>query len=98
MAVALLALCFGFTQFSDTTYWAGATFAGRQHTSATAGVMNTGGNIPGFLAPLIGWMIDTVGWLPTLACGSLMAVLAAVLWLLVDVSRGPPRSETPPVG
>jgi ACS family glucarate transporter-like MFS transporter len=98
IAVALLALCFGFTQFSDTTYWAGVTFAGRQQTSAMAGVMNTGGNLPGFLAPLIGWMIDTVGWLPTLAAGSAMAVIAAGLWLLVDVSRGPTRPERPPVG
>ena len=57
-AVALLALCFAFTQFSDAAYWSAATFAGRRHTSAAAGVMNTGGSLPGLLAPLIGWMID----------------------------------------
>ena len=87
MAVALLALCFAFTQFSDASYWSAATFAGRRHTSAAAGVMNTGGSLPGLLAPLIGWMIDHVGWLPTFAGGSLMAVVGAGLWLLVDTSR-----------
>jgi fucose permease len=90
IAVALLALCFGFTQFSDAAYWSAATFAGRKRTSAASGVMNTGGNLPGFLAPLIGWLIDHVGWMPTLAGGSLMALVGAGLWLLIDVSRGPP--------
>jgi ACS family glucarate transporter-like MFS transporter len=97
-AVVLLALCFGFTQFADSTYWGGATYAGRRQTSATSGVMNTGGNLPGFLAPLVGWAIDHFGWLATLAGGSVMAMLAAGLWLLVDVSRGPPRSELAQVG
>jgi ACS family glucarate transporter-like MFS transporter len=89
VAVALLALCFGFTQFTEGSYWSGATFAAGRHTCAATGVLNTGGNLPGFLAPLIGWMVDHAGWLPTLASGSGFALLGALLWLFVRVDRGP---------
>ena len=53
------------------------------------GVLNTGGNLPGFLAPVVGLMIDQLGWLATLASGSLFAVTGAVLWLFVRLE---PRS------
>lgn len=35
------------------------------------------------LAPLIGLMIDRVGWLPTISSGSVFVEIAAGLWLLV---------------
>jgi ACS family glucarate transporter-like MFS transporter len=89
VAVVLLSLCFGFTQFTEGPFWAGTTFAARTQTSAAAGVLNTGGNLPGFLAPLIGWMVDHAGWLPTLAAGSAMAVIGAILWLFIDVEAAP---------
>jgi len=87
LAVALLSLCFGFEQFADSPYWSGTTFSAGPQTAAACGVINTGGNLPGFLAPLIGWTIDYMGWLPTFAGGSAMAVLGAVLWLFIDVTR-----------
>jgi ACS family glucarate transporter-like MFS transporter len=92
LAVGVFALCFGFIQFTDSAFWVGTAFAAGSRVSVGCGVMNTGGNLPGFLAPLIGWMIDHAGWLPTFAVGSLMAVIGAGLWLLIDVSRTPARS------
>jgi hypothetical protein len=47
------------------------------------GVMNTGGNLAGFLAPAVGLLLDTFGWVPTLATGSVFAIVSAVLWLFV---------------
>jgi ACS family glucarate transporter-like MFS transporter len=85
IAVALLALCFGFTQFTEGAYWSATTFAGGRHTSAATGVLNTGGNMAGFLAPIVGLMVDRFGWWPALATGSGFAVLGALLWLLVRV-------------
>jgi hypothetical protein len=32
---------------------------------------------------VVGFVLDRFGWLPTLATGSVFAVLAAVLWLFV---------------
>lgn len=91
VAVALLALCFGFTQFTEGAYWSGVTFTAGRHTSAATGVLNTGGNLPGFLAPLVGLMVDRLGWWPTLATGSAFALLGALLWLMIRID--PPSAR-----
>jgi MFS transporter, ACS family, glucarate transporter len=83
VAVTLLALCFGFAQFTEPQFWTAATYVGGEHAPAAMGVMNTGGNLAGFLAPAVGLLLDTVGWVPTLATGSVFAILSAVLWLFV---------------
>jgi MFS transporter, ACS family, glucarate transporter len=83
VAVAMLSLCFGFTLFTDTTYWAACTYATGENTMSATGVLNFGGNCPSLLAPLIGFMIDRAGWLPTIASGSVFACIGAGLWLFV---------------
>jgi ACS family glucarate transporter-like MFS transporter len=88
-AVLMLSLCFGFTQFTEGAFWSATTYSAGPYTSAATGVLNTGGNLPGFLAPVVGLMIDQLGWLATLASGSLFAVTGAVLWLFVRLE---PRS------
>lgn len=83
VAVALLSLCFAFTQFIDGAYWSATTYVGGNHTASATGVLNFGGNAPGLLAPLIGYMVDTAGWLPTIVSGSVFALIGAGLWMLV---------------
>ncbi len=83
VAVAMLSLCFGFVLFTDTAYWAATTYATGENTMSASGVLNFGGNLPSLLAPLIGLMIDRAGWLPTIASGSVFAVVGAALWLFV---------------
>jgi MFS transporter, ACS family, glucarate transporter len=83
VAVTLLALCFGFTQFTEPQFWTAATYVGGPHTPSATGVMNTGGNLAGFLAPVVGFVLDRFGWLPTLATGSVFAVIAGALWLFI---------------
>jgi ACS family glucarate transporter-like MFS transporter len=92
VAVALLSLCFGFTLFTDTCYWAAATYASGDHTASATGLMNFGGNIPGLLAPLFGFAIDHVGWVPTIASGSVFALVGAVLWMFVRLKGAPGAS------
>lgn len=82
-AVLLLSLCFGFTQFTEGAYWQGTTLAAGPHTATATGVLNTGGNLAGFLAPLVGLIVDHLGWLPALATGSGFALCGAVLWSFV---------------
>ena len=96
VAVALFSLCYGFTQFTEGAFWSGTTFVAGPYTAAAGGVLNTGGNLPGVLAPLFGLMVDRVGWLPTLTTGSLFALLSAILWLLirVDIPARAPRQMT----
>ena len=85
LAVGLLSLCFGFTQFTEGAFWSASTYVAGPHTSAATGVMNTGGNAAGFLAPVVGLMVDHLGWLATLASGSVFAVTGAALWLLIRI-------------
>ena len=88
LAVTLLSLCFGFTQFTEGAFWQASTYAAGPQMAATAGgLMNTGGNGPGLLAPIIGLMIDHLGWLPTIASGSLFAVLAVALWMMIRLQK-----------
>ena len=83
VAVGLLSLCFGFTQFTEGAFWSASTYVAGPHTAAATGVMNTGGNAAGFLAPVVGLMVDHLGWFATLASGSVFALAGAALWLLI---------------
>lgn len=90
VAVGLLSLCFGFTQFTEGPFASGATYAGGPHAATAYGVVNTGGNAAGFLAPVVGLMVDRAGWPMTLASGSVFALVGAGLWLFVRVERDRP--------
>ena len=96
VAVGLLSLCFGFTQFTEGSYWQACTFVAGPHTAAATGVMNTGGNLPGFLAPLVGFMLDRFGWMPTLLSGSIFALISVVLWLVVRIVEPGESSSAAP--
>ena len=87
VAVGLLALCFGFNQFTEGAYWSAATYVGGGQAAAATGVMNTGGNLAGFLAPVVGFLVDRQGWVPALTSGALFAVIGAGLWLLIRTDR-----------
>jgi hypothetical protein len=56
-------------------------------------MMNFGGNLPGLLAPLFGFAIDHFGWVPTIASGSVFALIGAALWLLVRLEGCPGASR-----
>ncbi len=84
----LLSLCFGFTQFTEGAFWSASTYVAGPHTATATGVMNTGGNAAGFLAPVVGLMVDQLGWLATLASGSIFALTGAVLWLFIGERAG----------
>jgi ACS family glucarate transporter-like MFS transporter len=90
VAVGLLSLCFGFTQFTEGPFSSAATYAGGPHAATAYGVVNTGGNAAGFLAPVVGLMIDHAGWPMTLASGSIFALVGAALWMFVRVERDRP--------
>lgn len=85
MAVILLSLCFGFQQFTEGPFASAATYLGGPHASTAYGVINTGANLAGFLAPVIGLMIDRAGWVATLAGGSAFALVSAGLWLFIRI-------------
>jgi MFS transporter, ACS family, glucarate transporter len=88
LAVAALTLCFACVQFTDAAYWAAATYAGGRDTAAATGVLNTGGNLPGILTGITTpILVAKLGWLAALGTGSLFAIVAALLWLWIDVGE-----------
>jgi ACS family glucarate transporter-like MFS transporter len=88
VAVVLLALCFGSTQLTEGAYWTSAAYLGGRHTPATAGVMNTGGNLPGIVVgPLIPILVERFGWPFAVSTGSLVALIGAALWLMIRVDE-----------
>ncbi len=90
IAVGLLSLCFGFVQLTEGPFASAATYVGGPHASTAYGVVNTGGNAAGFLAPVVGLMVDHLGWITTLASGSIFALIGAGLWLLIRVEEKRP--------
>jgi MFS transporter, ACS family, glucarate transporter len=87
-AVVMLSLCFGFTQFTEGAFWSATTYVAGPYTSTATGVLNTGGNAAGFLAPVVGLMVDQLGWIATLASGSMFAIVGVVLWVFIRVQPG----------
>src|SRR4030095_383542 len=85
VAVGLLSLCFGFTQFTEGAFWSASTYVAGPDTMVATGVMQTVGNAAGFFAPVVGLMVDHLGWLPTLASGSVFALTGAALWLFIRI-------------
>jgi len=83
--VALLSLAMGFASSAEGPSWATAIGISGRHAGAVCGIFNTGGNIGGMLAPTVTALIASqFGWSGGLYFGSLMALIAALLWLLID--------------
>jgi len=84
LAVALLALGFGGTQITEGAYWSAMTSVAGPHTAAATGIMNTGGNLVGGVgALLVPLLAAQYGWITALSSGSVMAIIAAALWLFI---------------
>jgi MFS family permease len=101
-AAILLALAVGFASFCEGPFWATAIDIGGPQAGAAGGVLNAGGNVGGFLSPLLTPLVAKYfGWSWGLYAGSLMVLLGAVACWFVDASEGTPRvalhvsSDTP---
>jgi len=87
LALTLLSLCFGFQQFAEGAFWSATTFSAGPHAGAATGLLNTGGNLPGLLAPFVGFLVDKAGWLTAFASGTVFALLGALLWMFVKLPQ-----------
>jgi ACS family glucarate transporter-like MFS transporter len=84
LAVGLLALGFAGTQLTEGAYWSAVTAVAGPHTATASGIMNTGGNVVGGVgALLMPFLAEHYGWITALSSGSVMAIIAAVLWLFI---------------
>ncbi len=88
IAVAALAGSFGCIELNEAAYWAASMAVGRSDAMAIGGVLNTGGNLGGIIGiPVVAWLSGRHAWGTAFAIGSLCAVVAALLWLRIDVDE-----------
>jgi len=86
--VALLSLALGFATCSEGPFWAVAIEISGEHVGPACGILNTGGNLGGMLAPVLTPLIAAhFGWAGGLYFGSLMVLIGMLTWLLVDPSK-----------
>ena len=86
--VSLLCVALGCAAATEGPFWVAASEIGSAHPAAAAGVMNTGGSVGGFLAPVITpFIAGRGGWPAALYTGSAVVLVAVVLWLFVDAGH-----------
>ena len=90
--VSILCAALGCAAATEGPFWVAASEIGRSHPAAAAGVMNTGGSIGGFLAPVITpFIAGRGGWPAALYTGSAVVLGAVVLWFFVDAGQTEPE-------
>lgn len=83
--VALLSLSFGFAAIADVVFWVAVISIGGTQAGAAAGLMNTGGNLGGAIAPFLTPLIAShYGWTAALYVGAFVALTGMVAWLRID--------------
>ena len=88
--VISLSLATGFASWCEGPFWACAIEVADRHVGAACGILNTGGNIGGFLAPVITpYIAARAGWSWGLYSGSLMAIIGVIACYFVT----PPQKE-----
>jgi ACS family glucarate transporter-like MFS transporter len=86
--VALLSLSFGFCTSIEGPFWATIIEISGSQVGAACGIMNTGGNLGGILAPTLTPLLAArFGWAAGLYFGSLVILLGLVAWFFIDPSR-----------
>jgi MFS family permease len=88
VAAALLSLALGCASASDGPFWATAIDIGGAHVGAAGGILNTGGNLGGFLAPIVTpYIASRLGWTWGLNTGSLIVMLGVLVWFFIDPTK-----------
>lgn len=82
--VALLSLSLGFAAASDGPYWAAAIGLGRGETGAASGILNSGGNLGGFFAPILtAYIASQTNWTWSLYFSCAFMMVGVALWPFV---------------
>lgn len=84
----VLSLSFGLASASDGPFWAATIDAGGENIGAACGVLNTGSNIGGLIAPVLTpFIASLLGWSSALYFGCLVATLGVAIWFFLDATR-----------
>ena len=77
-AIALLAAGAGFNLFAAVTFWAVCIDLTQEFTASVSGLMNTFGNLGGWLSPIVtAYLASRYGWNRALFCSAIVTIGAA---------------------
>lgn len=84
ITVVMLCICFGCNQLTEAPYWVATMAVSGKHAAVATGVLNTGGNLPGFVGGmLVPVTAGLFGWPAAMVTGSVFAIIAAMLWVFI---------------
>jgi ACS family glucarate transporter-like MFS transporter len=87
-AVVTLAATFAAVEVNEGAYWAATMRVAHADAGAATGVLNTGGNAGGIICqPIVAWLSGHGDWNAAFVTGSVFALVAAGLWLLVKADQ-----------
>ena len=94
MTGVLMALSLGLAASTEGAYWATTIHVGGKEAGAACGILNTGGNLGGFLAPVAtAWLASKFGWSAGLYFACLVICLSIGVWFFIGVERQAASSE-----
>jgi nitrate/nitrite transporter NarK len=94
LAVVSLCLAFAFSELTEGTYWAATMRAAPRHVMPATALLNMGGNLGGVVAtPTIAALSEAHRWSSIFALGAMLAVLASLVMLLINVEPGPTAQD-----
>jgi ACS family glucarate transporter-like MFS transporter len=83
--VLSFSLAIGFASWCEGPFWASAIEGAGEQVGAACGILNTGGNVGGFIAPILTpYIASWAGWSWGLYAGSFIAVIGVVACFLFD--------------
>ena len=95
-AIALLALGAGLNMFATTTFWATCIDITEDYTGSLSGIMNTFGNLGGWMSPIVSAYVAThFGWNRALDCAAGVSFASALFFLMVKADKKVDVDEVP---
>jgi MFS family permease len=86
--VTLMSLAIGFGSCCEGPFWSLAIDLGGSRVGAACGILNFGGNLGGFFAPILTpYIASRAGWSWGLYAGSLIVIIGVGACYLIDPSR-----------
>ncbi|HYM10293.1 MAG TPA: MFS transporter, partial [Bryobacterales bacterium] len=86
--VALLSLALGASTCAEGPFWAATIEISGSQPGAACGILNTGGNLGGMIAPVLTPLIATrYGWEGGLYFASFLVMLSVLTWFFIDPSK-----------
>ncbi len=88
IAILLLAGALGFNIFATASWWAVCIDLTRNFSGSLSGLMNTCGNLGGWVSPILtAYIASRVGWTQALDFAAVVTLAAGLLWVFINADQ-----------